>query len=235
MKTWQETIDAATPLTIHTLVKWMNGYLAEQGETIRQQHEEELARMFAEYGDRAYGALIHKWMAPLGAQLHATGFGIKAGFQLSDSIERWGPPEERERNAWYVVHTPDGATLGTAVLQFFHSHTHFHLPRPPRFLALEETTRDNIVQAVTSAAFRLQGAGGGYADTAPASAAAPRWEYGADAGLGDSMRPQPGQTGTGYLDHALDAWGRHGWELVSVVPYGERVIGFFKRPTADGR
>lgn len=228
MKSLQDYLSKEQAPTIHTLVKFMNQYLSEKWNGIFAENEEELAAMFAEYGDRAYGAYVQKLMAPVCEPLLDAGFQIRPGFHLSDSIEQWGPPEERERCAWYVI-AKDGDPIGTAVLQFYHSHTRFHLPQPPRFFALEETGRDEILNALSHAAVRLYGSALRYQDSLPEDGA-PKWEYAADSGLGDYLQPFKGQTGTGFIDQALAVWGRNGWELVSITPYQDRLVGFFKRP-----
>jgi hypothetical protein len=38
------------------------------------------------------------------------------------------------------------------------------------------------------------------------------------------------QTSEALLDNQLAIWGRHNWELTTVVPYEGRLVAFFKRP-----
>ncbi|MBB6672078.1 DUF6022 family protein [Cohnella nanjingensis] len=215
---------------IHALVKQMNRHLAEVWTTIWNEQEEALTEMFANYGDRAYGAFVQRLMEPIAQRLQSAGYAIRAGFNRHDSVENWGPPEERERCCWYVVRDADGVAAGTAVLQLFHSHVSFRLPQAPNFLALEETEPSAIAAALSYAAVRLTGQGVSYRNFGAEPAQA--WEYGTDAGLGDYLNVPAGQrqTGTGYIDHALALWGRNGWELVTVMPHGDRLVGYFKRP-----
>lgn len=35
------------------------------------------------------------------------------------------------------------------------------------------------------------------------------------------------------MHDALNSWGQEGWELVSALPWGERVYLFFKRPSRE--
>ncbi|ULL13096.1 hypothetical protein DVH26_00540 [Paenibacillus sp. H1-7] len=230
MKPLQEALENNQKLTIQTLVKHLNEALSELWDEVWHDNEEELTRMFAEYGDRAYGAYVQKLVTPLCEQIRGAGYGMKSGFHYADSIENWGPPEERERCAWYVIERPESGPLGTAVLQLYHSHARFRLPQAPAFFALEETEREAIVTAITYAAVRTNRyASGGYQDRSADSLQ--QWEYATDTGLGDYIRSSQAQRAAG-LDPALAPWGRNGWELVSVVPHNDRLIGFFKRPAA---
>lgn len=229
MKSLQEHLSDAHETTIHTLVKYMNQHLSEIWKMVLQENEPELTQMFAEYGDRAYGAYIHKFMAPICQQIHASGYAIRSGFNLSDSFENWGPPEERERCAWYVIKNKDGEPLGTAVLQVYHSHVRFDIPQAPHIFALEETEREAILNAISFAGTRMHGNIAKHLDLA-SDDRTQRWEYSTDTGLGDYLQSHKGQSRFGYIDHALSVWGRNGWELVSITPYNDRLVGFFKRP-----
>lgn len=60
-----------------------------------------------------------------------------------------------------------------------------------------------------------------------------RWEYSAETGLENYLKTNGGKAVGSYLDYALASWGRHGWELISVVPYDDRLVAFFKRPVQE--
>ncbi|QGQ98926.1 hypothetical protein EHS13_30640 [Paenibacillus psychroresistens] len=107
--------------SIQSLVKYMNQALSEIWEVVLKNNEAELTQMFVDYGDRAYGAYIQKFMGEIGEQVNQAGYEMKAGFNLANSIESWGPPEERERCVWYVINDVTGTPLGSAILQIFHS------------------------------------------------------------------------------------------------------------------
>jgi hypothetical protein len=167
-------------------------------------------------------------------QLKADGFIVKAGFHRHDSVENWGPPEERERCVWYIVHDGDGTPLGTMILQVYPSHRTFHFPRAPRLLALDAVDREAILAALANASTRvrrdLKDERLPAPDRAPASGT--RWEYATDVALADSLHAAEGGQFSNWLpDEALSHWGRYGWELVSVTPLpaGNRVVAFFKR------
>ncbi|RED34645.1 DUF6022 family protein [Paenibacillus sp. VMFN-D1] len=212
---------------IYSVVRSMNRHLSEIWEAILQEHAAELSSMFAEFGDRAYGVYIQQLMGPICEEVRKSGYEVSAGFRLSESVENWGPPEERERCVWYVVRDETGNPCGTAVLQIFHSHAQFHLPQPPRFLALEETEQEAILQALCTTGVRLSGLPLRYRHSAGDEPL--EWEYGTDAGLLEYVQSYRGHTAVDF-NYALSSWGRHGWELVQIVPHQDRLIGFFKRP-----
>jgi hypothetical protein len=143
-------------------------------------------------------------------------------------MEHWGPPEERERCMWSIARQGD-KTLGTLVLRLLHDHTKFRLPAAPIILTLEETEREAIIDALSHASIRLQGA---RFVTEPKDNAV--WEYSVEIGLADYLRfdDNSSQLSEGLLDYALGQWGRHGWELVNVLPYQGQMIAFFRRPVA---
>ncbi|MWC28847.1 DUF6022 family protein [Paenibacillus sp. MMS18-CY102] len=199
--------------------------------------EAEWEDMFNQWGDRAYGVWIQRFMPPIVAQLAQQGWVIKGGFNRNDSIENWGPPEERERCAWYVVTSESGELLGTLILQIYHSHRAFRLPRAPRFVSVDATERDGILTALSNAATRDRWdmpeerlAGPALAGQAKEVV---RWEYATDVAISDCLQPGgDGQVSSWTLDAALAHWGRYGWELVSVLPSGTQTVAFFKRPVA---
>ncbi|PYI52060.1 DUF6022 family protein [Paenibacillus flagellatus] len=219
-----------------SVVRKLRTVMSVSWKSVLEERREELAGLFAQYGDRAYGVWIQQFMAPVFEQLTAEGYIVKGGFNRNDSVENWGPPEERERCVWYVVKDGEGAPIGTMVLQVYHSHRAFHVPRAPRLFALEETERERIVAALSDASVRVRW------DLpterqplpddfrfAPGEAG---WEYATDVSIGDCLRGEDddGQTHSWSLDDALSHWGRYGWQLVSVVPAGGRIVAFFKRP-----
>ncbi|NBD25823.1 DUF6022 family protein [Paenibacillus glycinis] len=223
--------------TIEAITRMAGETLARAWRAVFEDRHDELTEMFAAHGDRAYGVWIQRFMLPVAARLAEDGYDIKPGFNRKDSVENWGPPEERERCAWYVVRTADGDALGTMVLQVYHSHRSFRLPCAPRLLALEATEREAIVAALSDPSFRIrwdlpqerlplkepQG------ETARQS-----FEYATDTSFGDGLKPgDDGQLHGWNLDDALGRWGRYGWELVSVVPASGRLVAFFRRPCSD--
>jgi len=214
-------------------VRELNRILADSWKEVWTQQEEELTKMFEQFGDRAYGAWIQKFMAPIFNRITEEGYQTKAGFNIRNSIENWGPPEERERCAWYVLNNQEGQPLCTLVLQIYHSHAAFHIPRPPRLLALEVTERSDIVQALSQASVRVRWDLPQERLPAAPQSGTPtlRWEYATDVSIRDCTMPnEEGLLSNWLLDESLSHWGRYGWELITVSAVEGRMIAFFKRP-----
>jgi hypothetical protein len=237
MKALAEFLAEKREVTIHTLASYVRQYYREQAPRVLDERQEELLRLFEKAGDPAYGFFFRNLTQPLHEQLKQAGFVCEPDFpgQLSDSIEYWGPPEERERCMWSVVRTEQGEVLGTLVSQMFHDHTRFRIPHTPRVFVLHERDVQAIIEAISRAVVRLRGAQRVDVEEQeqPQSANGqeqPAWEYSVEVGLGDYLNSDRPELSEGMLDHALAAWGRHGWELVSVIPHQGRVIAFFRRP-----
>lgn len=200
------------------------------------QEEQELTSLFEQHGDRAYGVWIHRFMAPVCERIVQEGYDVKSGFNLKNSIERWGPPEERERCAWYVVNDKEGLPLCTLVLQVYHSHAAFHVPRPPRLFTLEATDRQDIIQALSQASVRVRwDLPQQRLPDAPSNRVgnANSWEYATDVTVRDCLAPgRDASLSNWYLDESFSHWGRHGWELVNVINIDCGIVAFFKRPSS---
>lgn len=219
-------------MTFPSLIGKAEAILSVSWRSVYEERQKELTEMFVQYGDRAYGVWIQQFMAPVLEFFKEEGYQVKSGFNRADSVERWGPPEERERCIWYVVKHDDGTPAGTMVLQVYHSHIMLHFPRPPRLFPLETTEREQILSALSDAATRVRWdvteerlpLPGGLPDQGPS------WEYATDVALADCLREtQDGQLSSWTLDEALCHWGRYGWELISVAPSGRKLVAFFRR------
>jgi hypothetical protein len=222
-------------VTIHTLVSYIRQYIREQWQTVLQEQEENLLRLFDKAGEYAYGVYFRALFEPLQEELRHAGIVCEPDFPgdfRSTSIEYWGPREERERCLWCVVRTEEGTTLGTIVTQAFHDHTRFRLPRRPGVFALEETEPAAILEALSHASVRLQSMDHDemIQQRIANAQAQDAWEYSVEIGLADYLDSQHIEISEGMLDAALALWGRYGWELVAVVPRQDRMIAFFKRP-----
>ncbi|WP_028548023.1 DUF6022 family protein [Paenibacillus sp. UNC451MF] len=219
---------------IHTVVRNVEAVFSNSWRMVYQEKKEQLTQMFEQYGDRAYGVCIQEFMIPVVEQLRADGYSVKAGFNRKDSMENWGPPEERERCVWYVLHDDKGIPIGTMVLQIYHSHRTFHFPRAPRLFSVEVTDREQIISALSQATTRVRW--DRVEERLPLSAefqtAGDSWEYATDVALGDCLHGGETEHSGWTMDEALSHWGRYGWELVNVMPADGKVIAFFKRRRA---
>ncbi|WP_282936864.1 DUF6022 family protein [Paenibacillus sp. RC67] len=216
---------------IHAIVRNVENTFSNSWRKVYEDKKEQLTQMFEEYGDRAYGVCIQEFMIPVLEQLRADGYSAKAGFNRKDSVENWGPPEERERCVWYVLYDDNGTSVGTMVLQVYHSHRTFHFPRAPRLFPLEVTEREPIIETLSKATTRVRWDLKVERLTPPfeLQAGGEMWEYATDVALGDCLQGGEMEHSGWTLDEALSHWGRYGWELVSVMPADGRIVAFFKR------
>ncbi|MFD0696961.1 DUF6022 family protein [Paenibacillus sp. GCM10027628] len=229
MQSIQDYLQDQEP-TIHSIAYYADQCIKQSSLSVLTEHNNELTHLFNEHGDRAYGVYIQKFMAPFFKQLSDYGLITRPGFNLADSVENWGPPEERERCAWYVIKKPDETLLGTLILQVYHSHVKFNIPKAPRAFALEETEREAILNALSNTMVRIhQDPKDTLPDVVPDDYYQ-QWEYHYESGLGDILKNNSGRTLGLLIDNSLSCWGRHGWELVSFVPQNEQLLAFFKRP-----
>ena len=228
MKSFADFLAEKREVAIHTLASYLRLYIQEQLQPFWREHYEELLSVYQQAGDPAYGVFGRKFFGPVQEQFAQAGFTLEPEFpgNLPNSLEQWGPPEERERCMWSVVRRGD-QTLGTLVLRIFHDHTKFRLPAAPIVLTLEETEREAIIDALSHGSTRLQTAQ--HVNESKENAA---WQYSVEIGLGDYLRfdENSPQISEGMLDYALAQWGRYGWELVNVIPNQGHMIAFFKRP-----
>lgn len=221
-----------TTISLRDIVRKAEQILSVSWRDIIEKKKVELEQMFKEHGDRAYGAWIQEFMIPVSEHLSNEGCTIKAGFNLKNSVENWGPPEERERCIWYTISMNDGTSIGTMILQVYHSHRAFHIPRPPRLLDIEATEREQIISLLSRASSRVRWDRKEERLPLPESqlSGGTKWEYATDVSLGDCLNATELDHGSWTLDEALSHWGRYGWELVSVTPAAGKTIGYFKRP-----
>lgn len=234
MKSLEEFLAEKREITIHTLTSYIKQYMREQSQSLLQEHQEEMARIFDKAGEYAYGVFFRKLCQPIQEQFKQAGFVCEPDYPgdfRSASVEYWGPPEERERCLWSVMQTAQGTTLGTIVTQVFHDHTQFRLPHPPGVLALEETEPSAILEALSHASVRLRSMEhNGSPYMVAARQEQPGWEYSVEMGLGDCLDPNYVEISETMLEDALSKWGRHGWELVTAISHQGHMIAFFKRP-----
>jgi hypothetical protein len=58
---------------------------------------------------------------------------------------------DQQRWMWSTIRgMEDGEPLGTIVTIVFHDHTQFRIPRSPQIIALLETSKETIVEALSA-------------------------------------------------------------------------------------
>lgn len=137
---------------IFTIARYIEGYINKHWEAVFQNNQGRLEEAFDEGGDAAtyglYGSLLFK---PLNEQLKQAGLRPAPQLPGNFAISReWGSEEERQRWFWSKLTSPEGTALGTIVISFFHDHTQARIPRAAQVLALEETTKEAVVKALSN-------------------------------------------------------------------------------------
>lgn len=226
--------------TIHTVAAYVQQFVDKYYQQVLDRDIDQLKDIFAQVGEPAYGAFGRALFQPILTKLAQAGIVCENGLpgKLQTSIERWGPPEDRERCLWSVISDVDGFPLGAIVTRLFHDHTQFRLPRPPRIFALEETDASVIVTGLSCAHVRLRGGEeyrGAFLQPTMEIREDGNWEYSVEIGLADGIERGRAELTEGLLDHALAAWGYYGWELTTVASHQGELIAFFKRPSRKNR
>lgn len=220
--------------TVFSITGYVRSFIEETYLSVWEERFSHLQKVFNQVGEPAYGAFGRALFQPLGGILQQYGLTCDHGLPgtLQTSLERWGPPEERERCLWTVIRDTQGLALGTIVTRLFHDHTRFRLPHPPKVFALEATETASIIEALGQARIRITGGDeqrGAFLQQRTADVEG-GWEYSVDIGVADSLDRGRQDLTEGLLDHALSHWGHYGWELTGVVSHQGQLLAFFKRP-----
>lgn len=212
------------PKTIATFIDQnLNAHWEEEVSKNNQFNVDAYKRM----GEPAYGMFVMKLLKPVFAEIEQEGFTLESDY-LASSVEFWGPPEERERCMWFFI-KKDDVRFGCIVIRIIHDHTKFGLPYVPKVMGLSETGAQEVKEVLSYASHRKAKINEFMEDSSNQEEGT--WEYSAEIGLGDYLRSSDGpDTSEALLDNQLAVWGRHNWELTTVVPYEGRLIAFFKRP-----
>lgn len=136
--------------TIQMLVHYIQQYIDRNSQSVWEKLLPETEGIFARAGDSAYGFFCLKLFEPLMKEIVAAGFvshPVLPG-AFPQSVEHWGPWEDRERRFWSVIHQENGLPIGTLVFRIYHDHTRLRLPRTPQVYAIPETDPSLISKIV---------------------------------------------------------------------------------------
>jgi hypothetical protein len=107
-----------------------------------------LSKAYQEIGDGAYGLYLDFLFKPIYRELKNSGFSVQPKLPGNLNISReWGNADEtdQQRWMWSVLKHADGSDCGTIVVEVFHDHTQFRLPKPPAIRFLNLTKRQDII------------------------------------------------------------------------------------------
>ncbi|HYF62402.1 MAG TPA: DUF6022 family protein [Herpetosiphonaceae bacterium] len=119
----------------------LNEFIGRRWLALLEERRPRLLDAYERVGELAYGAYLELLFRPLNRAAKAAGIALAPRLPGDfNSSREWGADEsDRQRWMWSGAGGPDGAALGTIVLQIHHDHTRFRLPRAPGALVLAET------------------------------------------------------------------------------------------------
>lgn len=149
-KSLQEFLSESKEQDIFALARYVEEHIADNWQIVLETKHDKLLDAYHRLGEMVYGAYGEFLFRPVHQQLKQAGFRLAPRFPGEFNISReWGPEEDRQRWMWSTVSTPDAKALGTIVVKYFHDHTEFRVPRPPAILALTETGKEAVVDALS--------------------------------------------------------------------------------------
>ncbi|MFQ4141346.1 DUF6022 family protein [Chlorogloeopsis sp. ULAP02] len=116
------------------------------------KNRDKLLDAFSKAGDMAYGAYCYKLFRPIHQQLKQVELYPSPWFPGDFNISReWGNIDqtEQQRWMWSKITTLEGEAIGTIVTIIFHDHTQFRLPHQPQVIALTQTSKEAVVEALS--------------------------------------------------------------------------------------
>lgn len=135
---------------IHTIARYIQRYINENWETVYQDCREEMVARYDDIGDSVYGIYGSRLFRHIHDQFKEARLRATPRLPGSFTISReWGLEDDRQRWMWSKIATADGAALGTIVTVFFHDHLQIRIPRAFQVIALEETTKRDVVKTLS--------------------------------------------------------------------------------------
>ena len=152
MEPLREYFAQAGKTDIFTLSRYIERHVEEHWLAAYENNEKEIEDLYIKIGDGAYGLYgLHLFKA-IHEQLKEVGLRSRPKLPFGNlSISReWGPEDDRQRWFWSKISHDDGTPLGTIAIIFHHDHFQVRIPRPLGVIALEETAKADVVEALTN-------------------------------------------------------------------------------------
>lgn len=137
---------------IHKLGQFIDAHIELNWQSILSSHADKLKRAYEEAGDMAYGTYLNLLLNSINKEMKENGLRAEPRLPGDFDISReWGNEDEsdQQRWMWSSIYDKSGEPLGTIVLQVYHDHTQFRLPRRPGVLALTVIAKEEVVEALT--------------------------------------------------------------------------------------
>lgn len=152
VKSLREVLSESKAGAIFALARHIEEQIAGNWQTLLHKKSDKLLDAYNRAGDMAYGTYLNLLFRPVHKQLEQA--GLRPAPQLPgdfDISREWGVQEEtdQQRWMWSTINSAGGAPLGTIVTIVFHDHTRFRIPRQPHVIALTETGKEAVVEALS--------------------------------------------------------------------------------------
>ncbi|MBV9786704.1 MAG: hypothetical protein JOZ51_00910 [Chloroflexi bacterium] len=146
----QELLTESSEPAIFAIGRFIEAQIAENWQRVLETRHDRLIDTYHRLGEMVYGAYGEFLFRPIRQEIKQAGFRLAPRLPGEFDISReWGTEEDRQRWMWSTVSTADGTAIGTIVVKYYHDHTEFRVPRPPAILALTETGKDAVVDALS--------------------------------------------------------------------------------------
>lgn len=152
IKPLKEFLEESNGYRIDAIAQYMENYVAENWQSVLESNRAKLLDAYSKAGDMAYGTYLHLLFLPAHKQLAEAGLHPEPRLPGDFDISReWGNEDQsdQQRWMWSTLHSGEGDSVGTIVTVVFHDHTQFRIPRQPHIIALRETSKEEIIAALS--------------------------------------------------------------------------------------
>jgi hypothetical protein len=151
MQTLQAFFAENNSSDIFTIGRYVQQYINENWQVVFQAERDEMVRLYPEIGDSVYGVYGNKLFKALHEEFKANGLRATPKLPGSLNISReWGEDErDRQRWMWSKIVGQDGKAVGTIVTIFYHDHVEIRIPRVFKVIALKETSKGAVIEALS--------------------------------------------------------------------------------------
>jgi len=151
MSSLHAVFDEGSSHDIHTLGRYIEQHISETWLTTFQACHSELLELYPKIGDTVYGVYGKYLFQHIHDEMKTVGLRATPKLPGNFSISReWGEEDNRQRWMWSKISTTDGRAFGTIVTIFWHDHNEIRIPRPFQIIALAETTKGDVVRALSA-------------------------------------------------------------------------------------
>jgi Family of unknown function (DUF6022) len=152
MASLQEFMAENQKSDILAIAQYIEAHIALNWQTLIHKNIDKLVGVFNKAGDMAYGMYLGWLFLPVHKQLKQAQLRPEPRFPGDFNISReWGNQEQtdQQRWMWSTINSAERKPLGTIVTITYHDHTQFRIPQKPQIIALTETSKEAIVEALS--------------------------------------------------------------------------------------